>query len=170
MRDIQAFWHLEKRYVNPTRPYCWRRKGYTLPSTHPYCWRWKGIHTTHPYCWWWKGIHGYNYTSILLVVKRDTQYTPPLLVVESDTNHTSILLAVKWDTYYTSILLAVERNEKSRNTRMPEYQKKVSPASAFVPVVSCFSPASASAFRHQGSVRYSWSWISPALSSYGYQQ
>ncbi len=51
---------------------------------------------------------------------------------------------------------------KWRNAGM---QEKVSPASAFLPVVSCFSLASA--FRHQGSVRYRWSRISPALPSYG---
>jgi hypothetical protein len=45
---------------------------------------------------------------------------------------------------------------------MPE---KVSPASAFLPVVSCLSPALA--FRSQGSVRYRWSRISSALPSYG---
>ncbi len=49
---------------------------------------------------------------------------------------------------------------------MPECRKKVSLASAFLPVVSYFNPASA--FRHQGSVQYCWSRISPALPSYGY--
>jgi hypothetical protein len=44
---------------------------------------------------------------------------------------------------------------------MPKCHRKVSPASAFIPVVSCLSPASA--FRHQRSVRYWWSWINPAL-------
>ncbi len=48
---------------------------------------------------------------------------------------------------------------------MPECREKVSPASAFLPVVSWFSPASA--FRHQGSVRYRWSRTSLALPSYG---
>jgi hypothetical protein len=38
-------------------------------------------------------------------------------------------------------------------------------ASAFLPVISCFSLASA--FRHQGSVRYRWLQISPALPRYG---
>jgi hypothetical protein len=47
---------------------------------------------------------------------------------------------------------------------MPECRRKVSLASAFLPVVGCLSPASA--FRHQGSVRYRWSRISPALPSY----
>ncbi len=46
---------------------------------------------------------------------------------------------------------------------MPE---KVSLASAFLPVVSCLSPASA--FRHHGSVRYCRSWISPAQPNYGF--
>jgi hypothetical protein len=46
---------------------------------------------------------------------------------------------------------------------MPEYRRKVSPASAFLPVVSCLSPASV--FRHQGSVRYRWSRIIQALPS-----
>jgi hypothetical protein len=50
---------------------------------------------------------------------------------------------------------------------MSECQRKVNPASAFLPVVSCLSPASA--FRHQGSVWYRWSRISPALPSYGIQ-
>jgi hypothetical protein len=48
---------------------------------------------------------------------------------------------------------------------MTECRKKVSPASAFLPVVSCFSAASA--FRHQGSIRYRWSRTSPALPSKG---
>ncbi len=48
---------------------------------------------------------------------------------------------------------------------MPECRRKVSSASAFLPVVSCLSPASV--FRHQGSVRYRLSRISPALPSYG---
>ncbi len=47
---------------------------------------------------------------------------------------------------------------------MPECRRKVSPASAFLPVVSCFSPASA--FQYQGWERYRWSRISPALPSY----
>jgi hypothetical protein len=47
---------------------------------------------------------------------------------------------------------------------MPECRRKVSPALAFLPVVSCLSPASA--FRNQGSVRYRWSRIGPALPSY----
>jgi hypothetical protein len=47
---------------------------------------------------------------------------------------------------------------------MPECQQKVSPASAFLPVVSCLSPASA--FRHQCSIRYRWSRISPGLPNY----
>ena len=47
---------------------------------------------------------------------------------------------------------------------MPECRKKVSPASAFLPVVRCFIPASA--FRHQGSVQYRWSRTSPSLPSY----
>jgi hypothetical protein len=51
--------------------------------------------------------------------------------------------------------------KKCRKDRMPE--KRWS-ASAFLPVVSCFSPASA--FWHQGSVRYRWSRTSPVLSSY----
>jgi hypothetical protein len=42
--------------------------------------------------------------------------------------------------------------------------EKSQSGSAFLPVVGCFSPASA--FRHQGSVRDSWSQISPALPSY----
>ncbi len=44
---------------------------------------------------------------------------------------------------------------------MPECQRKVSLASTFLQVVSCLSPASA--FRHQGSARYRWSLISPAM-------
>jgi hypothetical protein len=44
---------------------------------------------------------------------------------------------------------------------MPEYRRKVSPASAFLPVVSYLSPV----FRHQGSVRYRWSRIIQALPS-----
>ncbi len=47
---------------------------------------------------------------------------------------------------------------------MPECRRKVSSASAFLLAVSCLSLASA--FRHQGSVRYRWSWISPAFPSY----
>jgi hypothetical protein len=47
---------------------------------------------------------------------------------------------------------------------MPECRREVSPASAFLPVVSCLSPASA--FRHQGSVRYHWSRVSQALPTY----
>jgi hypothetical protein len=49
---------------------------------------------------------------------------------------------------------------------MKECRRKVSPASAFLLVVRCLSPASA--FRHQGSVRYRWSRIRPALPSHGY--
>jgi hypothetical protein len=49
---------------------------------------------------------------------------------------------------------------------MLKCRKKVSPVSAFLPVVSCFSPASV--FLHLGSVRYSWSWTSPALPSYAH--
>ncbi len=47
---------------------------------------------------------------------------------------------------------------------MPECQRKVSPASAFLPVVSCLSPASA--IRHHSSFRYRWSRISPAFPSH----
>ncbi len=47
------------------------------------------------------------------------------------------------------------------NAGMPE---KVSPTSAFLPVVSCLSPASA--IQHQGSFRYRWSLICPALPSF----
>jgi hypothetical protein len=50
------------------------------------------------------------------------------------------------------------------NAGMPECRRKVSPVSAFLPVVSCLSPAAA--FRLRGSVRYRWSQISPALPSY----
>ncbi len=42
-------------------------------------------------------------------------------------------------------------------------RRKVSPASAFLTIVSCLSPASA--FLHQGSIRYRWSRIIPALPS-----
>ncbi len=48
---------------------------------------------------------------------------------------------------------------------MSEFLRKVSPASAFLPVVGCLSPASV--FWHQGSIRYRWSRISPALHSSG---
>ncbi len=41
--------------------------------------------------------------------------------------------------------------------KKPESRRKVSPVSAFLPRVSCLSPASA--FRHQGSIRYRWSQI-----------
>jgi hypothetical protein len=51
---------------------------------------------------------------------------------------------------------------------MQECWWKVSLASAFLPVVSYLSPASA--FRHQGSVRYRWSWISPTLPSYAHME
>ncbi len=51
------------------------------------------------------------------------------------------------------------------NARMTECWRIVSPASAFLPVVSCLSLASA--FQHQGSFRCRWSRISPALPSYG---
>ncbi len=47
---------------------------------------------------------------------------------------------------------------------MPECRRKVRSALAFLPVVSCLSPASA--FRPQGSVWYRWSRIIPALPSY----
>ncbi len=47
---------------------------------------------------------------------------------------------------------------------MPECWRKVSPSSAFLPVVSCISLASI--FRYQGSVWYRWSRISPVLPSY----
>ncbi len=47
---------------------------------------------------------------------------------------------------------------------MPECQRKVSPASAFLLVVSCISLAST--FWYQGSVWYHWSRISLALPSY----
>ncbi len=51
------------------------------------------------------------------------------------------------------------------NTEIPECRKKISPASAFLPVVNCLIPASA--FRNQGSVRYRCLRISPSLPSYG---
>jgi hypothetical protein len=54
--------------------------------------------------------------------------------------------------------------EQSSDEENQETSAVKSPASAFLPVVSCFSPASA--FRHQGSVRYRWSQTSPALPSY----
>ncbi len=46
---------------------------------------------------------------------------------------------------------------------MLERRRKVSPASAFLPVVSCLSPAPV--LRNQISVRYRWSRIIPALNS-----
>ncbi len=84
--------------------------------------------------------------------------------MERDMPCTSILLAVGKDTPWQllMVLFLVYDIEKP----MPECQKKVSPASAFLPVVGCLSPASA--FRHKGSVRYRWSRISPALPSYGW--
>ncbi len=61
------------------------------------------------------------------------------------------------------LFLLFEIEQSYVNVGMSEYRRKVSPASTFLPVVSCISPASA--FRHQGSVRYRWSRISPALLS-----
>jgi hypothetical protein len=50
---------------------------------------------------------------------------------------------------FAGIFVLLYDIENHVNAGMPE---KDSPASAFLPVVSCLSPASA--FRHQGSVRY----------------
>jgi len=54
--------------------------------------------------------------------------------------------------------------KSSVNARMSECRRKASPVSAFLPVVSCLSPASL--FWHQDSVQYRWSRIIPALPSY----
>jgi hypothetical protein len=106
----------------------------------------KRVHPLSPYRWRWKWtptytLHGTPILLVLVVVKGyPTQCKSKLQVEESDTPCTS----------------------------MSEYRLKASPASAFLPVISCLSPASA--FRHQSSVRYRWSQISPALPSYGDDQ
>jgi hypothetical protein len=79
----------------------------------------------------------------------------------------------KWYTFHVWLMLMVlillNDIEKSYvNAGMSECRRKVSPASsAFLPLVICLSPASV--FQHQGSVRYRWSRISPALPSSAYQ-
>jgi hypothetical protein len=55
---------------------------------------------------------------------------------------------------------------KCRNTGILECRKKVSPKSAFLPVLNCLSPTSA--FRHRSvRYRYCWSRIRPTLPCYG---
>jgi hypothetical protein len=62
------------------------------------------------------------------------------------------------------VLFLLNDIEKSYvNAGMSECGRKVSPASAFLLVVSCFSAASV--YLHQDSDRYRWSRISPALPS-----
>jgi hypothetical protein len=55
--------------------------------------------------------------------------------------------------------LLYDTDTSSVNAGIPECQKKVIPASAFLPVVNFVSPAS-------GSVRYLWSQINPAVPGY----
>jgi hypothetical protein len=62
------------------------------------------------------------------------------------------------------MVLLFDAEKLYENARILECRKKVSLASAFLPVVSFLSPASA--FQNQGSVQYRWSQISPALLSY----
>jgi hypothetical protein len=103
------------------------------------CWLWKWIHPARPYCWcwwWWKGYHYPVHVQTAGIVDFHRQ----LLMV---------------------LFLLYDIEKSYVNAGMP---KKVSPASAFLLVVSYLSPASA--FRHQGSVRYHWTRISPALPSY----
>jgi hypothetical protein len=135
------------------------------------------------------GRKGYTWMSIQQAAERDTPWTSILLALEMDTPFTSILLAVESDTPCTFILLVVESDTpcktidfccwcyscytyyagkvicKCRIVGMPE---KVNQASAVLQVVNCLSPASA--FRHQRSVRYRWSWNNPALPSYVQQK
>ncbi len=74
---------------------------------------------------------------------------------------------LKWYTLHVHIqllmvLILLNDIEKSCvNAGLSECRKKVSPASALLPVVICLSPAKV--FRHQGSVRYRRSRFSPAL-------
>ncbi len=130
-------------------------KGFIWPFC---CRQWRWIHLTcrtlsmeemgmgipcNPYSWWGKGhtrhIHtagsekGYSCTSILHAgVGRNTPCTFKLQVVERDTFCRFILTVLCWK------IRSIGQNAR----------KKVSPSSAFLPSVNCFSPASA--FWHQG--------------------
>jgi hypothetical protein len=90
-------------------------------------------------CWWWKGCPVQTQTA----------------EVESDTSCTSIDSCWWCNSCYMIL---------KNHIKMPECRRKVRSASAFLPIVSCVSPASA--FRPQGSVWYHWSRIIPALPSY----
>ncbi len=96
-------------------------------------------------------------TSILLV-----------LVVIRDTHAVHVQTAgsekFKSDLPSTSVESCWWCNSCCMKLKKPESRRKVSPASAFLPIVSCLSPASA--FRHQGSIRYRWPRIISALPSY----
>ncbi len=104
----------------------------------------KGVHPARPYCWWW--WKGYPCSArpncrLWKVQKRFKMHVYRQLVV---------------------VLFLLYYIEKSYvNAGMSECRRKVGPASAFLPVVSCIS--SPSVFRHQGSVRYRWSRIIPAF-------
>jgi hypothetical protein len=96
----------------------------------------KGVHIARPYClcWWWYS-------------KRNAH------AVHVQTAGSKVMV----------LFLLYDIEKSYVNAGMSECRRKVSPASAFLPVVSCLRPASV--FRHQGSVRYRWSRISPALPS-----
>ncbi len=101
-------------------------------------------------------------TFILLAVEGDTPCTSILLAVERNTPCTFILLTVERDIPCTSILHVVESDTPCTSIegwwwwyscylmskKLVKCWKKVSLASAFLPVVNCLSPASA--FRYQG--------------------
>jgi hypothetical protein len=153
-------------------------KGYTL---HVYTgWRWKGMHPAPIYFWQLNGIHPacpfcWQLIGIFLHVhtagleRGDTLHAHIAGGGKGDTLAiwASILLAVERDTPYTSnwrqrekihpahpykaadgVILAIGCWKIICNAGMPE---KVCATSAFLPVVSSFSPALT--FRHQGSVR-----------------
>ncbi len=65
---------------------------------------------------------------------------------------------------YSTLLYDAEKSYG--NAKMLERRKKNIPASAFLPVVHCLSPALA--FWHQGSVWYRWSQNNQALASYDF--
>ncbi len=117
--------------LQPVCPYCWQWKRIPWksilavekriqPQCHrPYCWWLKGIQPASPYCWHWKW----------------TQHACPYTAGSGrDTPCTSIDGCWLFYSCYHMLML--------------DCRTKFSPASAFLPVTNCPSPASA--FRHQG--------------------
>jgi hypothetical protein len=116
----------------------WLDAGQTDPAFK------KGVHPTGPYCWLWKWIHPARPYCFWW---KGIHPAGPLTAADGD------------------LFLLYDIEKLYINARIPECRIKLSQASAFLPVISCFSLASA--FRHQGSVRYRWLQISPALPRYG---